>query len=136
MIGSDVPASSARPDLVATDDQLAYGKYVGTSIERLFRHRQQERIRSILPLVMDLTDPSPALGWQGRERRALTDRVRPDIVLCLALVHHLAIASRTFPTTCTELELRRQDCHRDPGAFLYICGLPGAPAGRGFAIVQ
>jgi hypothetical protein len=36
---------------------------------------------------------APALGWQGRERRALTDRVRPDIVLCIALVHHLAIAS-------------------------------------------
>jgi hypothetical protein len=39
------------------------------------------------------SSPAPALGWQGRERRALTDRVRPDIVLCIALVHYLAIAS-------------------------------------------
>jgi len=45
----------------------------------------------VLPLVVNLADPSPALGWRGRERRPLSDRGRPDVVLCLALVHHLSI---------------------------------------------
>jgi ribosomal protein L11 methylase PrmA len=46
----------------------------------------------LLPLVMDLANPSPGLGWDGRERRALADRGPADAVLALALVHHLAIA--------------------------------------------
>ena len=50
-----------------------------------------ERSKTILPLVVDLADASPARGWRGVERRRLEDRGRPDLVLCLALVHHLAI---------------------------------------------
>jgi hypothetical protein len=42
---------------------------------------------------MDLSDPSPGLGWRGTERRSLLQRGRPDVVLCLALIHHLAITS-------------------------------------------
>jgi hypothetical protein len=52
--------------------------------------------RSILPLVVDLADPSPSRGWRGLERRGLEERGRPDLVLCLALVHHLAIG-RNLP---------------------------------------
>jgi hypothetical protein len=40
---------------------------------------------------MNLTDPSPGLGWRGRERRPLLDRGHPDLVLALALVHHVVI---------------------------------------------
>ena len=52
--------------------------------------------RTILPLVVDLADASPGLGWRGAERRRLEERGRPDLVLCLALVHHLAIG-RNLP---------------------------------------
>jgi len=45
---------------------------------------------------MDVCDPSPALGWRGRERGTLADRGRPDLTLCLALVHHVAI-TRNVP---------------------------------------
>ena len=48
---------------------------------------------NILPLVMNRVDPSPGRGWRNAERRAFTDRGRPDLVLALALVHHLAIAA-------------------------------------------
>jgi hypothetical protein len=41
---------------------------------------------------MNLADPSPGLGWRGLERRSLPDRGTPDLVLCLALVHHLSIS--------------------------------------------
>jgi SAM-dependent methyltransferase len=46
---------------------------------------------NILPLVMSVTDPSPDLGWRGRERLSLERRGAPDLVLALALVHHVAI---------------------------------------------
>jgi hypothetical protein len=43
--------------------------------------------------VIDLTNPSPALGWAHGERDSLADRGPADVVMALALVHHLAIAN-------------------------------------------
>ena len=65
-------------------------------VDRLYRTLRDERTTGILPMWMDLTDPSPALGWRGRERASFAERVSPDLVLALALVHHLAI-SGTVP---------------------------------------
>jgi hypothetical protein len=48
---------------------------------------------SILPLVIDLTNPSPAIGWENTERMSLRERGPADAVLALALVHHLAISN-------------------------------------------
>jgi len=63
------------------------------SIERLYQTLKASESTNVLPLVLDVTDPSPRLGWRGLERRAMIDRGRPDLVLCLALVHHLVITS-------------------------------------------
>jgi hypothetical protein len=60
-------------------------------VGELYAALRQEGSRTILPLVADLADPSPGLGWRGVERRRLEDRGHPDLVLALALVHHLAI---------------------------------------------
>lgn len=49
--------------------------------------------RNIQPLVMNLADPSPALGWRHAERKTLEERGRPELVLALALVHHLSIGN-------------------------------------------
>ena len=45
----------------------------------------------ILPLLLDITNPSPAQGWAHTERLSIADRGPADAVLALALVHHLAI---------------------------------------------
>jgi len=42
--------------------------------------------------VNDITVPSPAIGWANTERESITTRLKADLVLALALVHHLAIA--------------------------------------------
>ncbi|SBT41560.1 class I SAM-dependent methyltransferase [Micromonospora narathiwatensis] len=62
-----------------------------TVVDALYRVLRDERERRILPLVMDLADPSPGGGWRGVERAGFADRARADLVLALALVHHLAI---------------------------------------------
>jgi len=62
------------------------------AIERLYRALARENDRTIVPLVADLANPSPGVGWRNRERRTLLDRARPDLILALALIHHLAIA--------------------------------------------
>lgn len=64
--------------------------------DEFYRALRAEPGGRILPLVMDLANPSPGNGWRGRERAAFADRARPDAVLALALVHHLAIG-RSVP---------------------------------------
>ncbi len=61
-------------------------------IDRLYAAlRQDDDHRNILPLVADVADPSPGLGWRGMERRPLADRGAPDLILSLALMHHVVI---------------------------------------------
>ncbi len=48
---------------------------------------------SLLPLLLDLTNPSPALGWSNNERSSLAERGPADTVVALALIHHLAISN-------------------------------------------
>jgi hypothetical protein len=47
----------------------------------------------ILPLLLDLTNPSPNIGWQNQERMSILERGPADTVLALALIHHLAISN-------------------------------------------
>jgi hypothetical protein len=68
----------------------------GTTVERLYGSLVADDVRSVLPLVVDLADPSPALGWRNLERKTLAERGRPALTLCLALLHHLSI-TRNIP---------------------------------------
>lgn len=47
----------------------------------------------LLPLLLDLTNPSPGLGWEGRERDSFAKKGPVDCVMALALIHHLAISN-------------------------------------------
>jgi hypothetical protein len=60
-------------------------------VDVLYKDLRSFRNEAILPLVVDLLNPSPAIGWRNAERRTLVERGRPELVLCLALVHHLSI---------------------------------------------
>ena len=62
------------------------------AVEKNYRRMLTGQERGMVPLVMDLTNPSPACGWAGQERQSLGERGPADLALALALVHHLAIA--------------------------------------------
>ena len=61
------------------------------SIDRLYGELRKEQGGNILPLLMNVANPSPAQGWALSERASLTDRGKPDLTLALALLHHLVI---------------------------------------------
>jgi len=61
-------------------------------VEGLYRALRDEGSKTILPLIGNVADPSPGLGWRGEERRPLAARARPDLTLCLALVHHVSLS--------------------------------------------
>jgi 2-polyprenyl-3-methyl-5-hydroxy-6-metoxy-1,4-benzoquinol methylase len=62
-------------------------------VELVYASLRRNGPANVLPLTMNVTDPSPGLGWRGQERKAFTERGAPDLVLCLALLHHLTITA-------------------------------------------
>lgn len=74
-LGADVYSFDADPLSVEKNYQLSLGK------------------NRILQLVLDLTNPSPDLGWSGKERKSIIERGPADTILALALIHHLVIGS-------------------------------------------
>ena len=63
------------------------------AVEKAYCESRQKGERCLLPLHLDLTNPSPSLGWSHQERLSLLERGPADAVLALALIHHLAIAN-------------------------------------------
>ena len=61
------------------------------AVEIAFREATRRDDPSFLPLVADLSNPSPALGWAHTERQSMKERCRADLVMALALVHHLSL---------------------------------------------
>ncbi|MCF6224863.1 MAG: class I SAM-dependent methyltransferase [Xanthomonadales bacterium] len=77
-------AAAECKQVVATDiDHVA--------VERLYL--DPNKPLNILPLVQNVADPSPNWGWRNRERSDLQTRSKPDLVLCLALIHHVVMTA-------------------------------------------
>ena len=62
-------------------------------VEINYRATVSKGERNLLPLLMDLTNPSPELGWENRERMSIWERGPADAGLALAVIHHWAIAN-------------------------------------------
>lgn len=64
-------------------------------VGKLWR-RAHTQARNLLPLVIDIARPTPALGWRNQESLAFLSRARGafDTVLLLAMIHHLLVTER------------------------------------------
>jgi hypothetical protein len=62
-------------------------------VELNYRDILKNGEQDLLPLLLDLTNPSAGIGWGNAERDSLIDRGPADTVLALALIHHLAISN-------------------------------------------
>ena len=82
---SRLAAAHAKQVLAMDLDHLA--------VERLYREVRGGAAENILTLVQNVADPSPSWGWRNRERLELGQRAQPDLVLCLALIHHVVISA-------------------------------------------
>lgn len=84
------------------------------AVEQNYRQGKKVKDENLLPLLLDLTNPSPGLGWNHEERSPLVARGPAGALLALALVHHLAISNnvplghvasffrRAAPVLCVE----------------------------------
>ena len=73
-------------EVIATDTD-------SRTIGNLYQYVKKNQVSNILALVVDVTNPTPALGFNNAERAAFHSRVKTDLVVALALIHHLAIGS-------------------------------------------
>lgn len=81
------------------------------AVEKNYLELKKNDEKHILPLVLDLTNPSPGIGWENTERKSLIDRGPTDTAFALALIHHLAISNNLpfdkianfFRMICTNL---------------------------------
>jgi cyclopropane fatty-acyl-phospholipid synthase-like methyltransferase len=63
------------------------------AVERAVLAGQAHKERRILPLIMDLANPTGEMGWAHAERSSLADRGPADVVLALGLIHHLTLSN-------------------------------------------
>jgi len=63
------------------------------AVEKNYLESVRHAEKKILPLVLDLTNPSAGSGWANEERMSFVERGPADVGLALALVHHLAIGN-------------------------------------------
>ena len=63
------------------------------AVEKNYRQLRQEEVGNIIPVLIDLTNPTPGLGWANSEWMRFGDRCRADVVLALGLLHHLCISN-------------------------------------------
>jgi ribosomal protein L11 methylase PrmA len=63
------------------------------AVEKNYLAAREEKNGLILPLTLDLTNPSAGIGWANQERMSLAGRGPAGTILALALVHHLAISN-------------------------------------------
>ncbi len=91
----DIGCNNGRYSRIAAEgsDHVLSVDYDQGPIELLHRTLHDEGDEKLLTLTMNLADPSPGLGWRGVERKRLEDRGKPDLLLALALIHHVTIAA-------------------------------------------
>jgi ribosomal protein L11 methylase PrmA len=72
------------------------------AVEINYLETRKNNEKFILPLILDLTNPSPAIGWANQERASLEQRAKADLILALALIHHMAISNNVPLTQLAE----------------------------------
>ena len=80
-----VIASKHSNNVIAFDIDLS-------CVESFYLHLKKQT-SNIIPLVLDLTNPSPSIGWGHEERASLMERGPVDAILALGLIHHIAIVN-------------------------------------------
>jgi hypothetical protein len=69
-------------------------------VDELYRHCKQKKISNITTILSDIAQPTPGVGWNNAEHTSLFNRLNCDVVMALALLHHLCI-SKNVPLAFT-----------------------------------
>ena len=82
---SKIAAASSKVVLAFDSDHYC--------VEECYNYTKKNNIQNLIPIVADLTNPSPSIGWANSERSSLLERSNAELVLALAIIHHLCISN-------------------------------------------
>lgn len=96
---SKILAAKAAQVIAIDDDSASVNKLYAAGVE------------NILPLVVDIANPSPATGFNNKERASFHERIKTGLVTALAVIHHLVISrnitmgmlAEYFSSICNQL---------------------------------
>ncbi|HVM89822.1 MAG TPA: methyltransferase domain-containing protein [Puia sp.] len=74
-----------NPDVIAVD-------FDSQCVNKLYLDVKAGITKNILPFCIDLTNPSPALGFNHAERQSFAERAKSDTITALALIHHIVLS--------------------------------------------
>ena len=91
----DLGANTGIYSRIASDNNISVIAFDidPACVENSYRQVKDKKEQNLLPLLLDLTNPSPPLGWANGERKSVGERANADIIMGLALIHHLAISN-------------------------------------------
>ncbi len=78
-------AAACGASVLATDFDIG-------AVEQMYQRIRQEPA-DITPMVVDIANPTPGIGYLNAERPSFLERARPDCVLALAVIHHLLVGA-------------------------------------------
>jgi hypothetical protein len=92
----DLGANTGEYSLMASrhaDEVIAVEGDAGAA-EVLFQRLRQAGVRNVWPIAVDVADPSPSLGLGLQERPSILERAEGELVLALALMHHVVVTAQ------------------------------------------
>ncbi len=94
-IAADFGANTGRFSRIAVDQGFLVLAHDidAVAVDKNYRDARSNSETSILPLIQDLSSPSPSIGWANQERMSFVDRHDVDVGMALALIHHLHLSN-------------------------------------------
>lgn len=91
----DMGCNAGRYSIIAAQENANVLAMDGSEscIEALFQKASADNL-SITPVIGDILNPTPAFGFMAKQFPSMIDRFQSDVVLCLAVMHHLHINGR------------------------------------------
>ncbi|MAB48032.1 MAG: nodulation protein NoeA [Flavobacteriaceae bacterium] len=80
--------------LDVTIDTALVGDIDNNAVDFNYKTMKHNREKFMLPFLLDVLNPSPAIGLNNKERDAFINRIKdfaPDITLALAVIHHISL---------------------------------------------
>lgn len=62
-----------------------------SAVEMIYLNCKQTTETRILPLLIDLMNPSPCLGWNNQEHKSLIQRGTTDLLIAFNVIHYLSV---------------------------------------------
>lgn len=100
----DLGANTGNFSLLAANyaETIISADFDELAIEKNYNRFKESDKKNIVPLIIDVFNPTPAIGWDNTERMSFSERCKADTVLALALIHHIAIGNNVPLATIAE----------------------------------